>query len=81
MGIGFPLQPQDIAIRANFCTVDAEGNITNRRAGRIPTEECEKRVNLLRQIKAPGVEIFVEPVKEYRFRDSLARGWIGIRCP
>lgn len=67
MGIGFPLQPQDIAIRANFCTVDAHGNITDRRAGRIPTEECAKRVEVLRQIHIPGVEIFVEPVKEYRF--------------
>jgi 2,3-bisphosphoglycerate-independent phosphoglycerate mutase len=67
LGIGFDLQPNDVAIRCNFCTVDENGNITDRRAGRIPTEEGAKRVELLRQIKIPGVEIFVEPVKEYRF--------------
>lgn len=67
LGIGFDLQPQDVAIRCNFCTVDSDGNITDRRAGRISTEEGTKRVELLRQINIPGVEIFVEPVKEYRF--------------
>jgi len=67
LGIGFNLHPQDLAIRCNFCTLDAEGKISDRRAGRIPTEECVKRVEILRTIEIPGVEIFVEPVKEYRF--------------
>lgn len=67
LGIGFDLQPDDVAIRCNFCTIDGDGNISDRRAGRIPTEEATKRVELLRQIQIPGVEIFVEPVKEYRF--------------
>ena len=67
LGIGFDLRPDDVAIRCNFCTTDEKGLITDRRAGRIPTTECAKRVELLRQIKIPGVEIFVEPVKEYRF--------------
>lgn len=67
LGIGFDLRPEDVAIRCNFCTVDKAGNITDRRAGRIPTEEGAKRVELLRKIQIPGVEIFVEPVKEYRF--------------
>lgn len=67
LGIGFDLQPNDVAIRCNFCTVDEEGNIADRRAGRIPTEEGIKRIELLRQINLPEVEIFVEPVKEYRF--------------
>ena len=38
-GIGFKLEDNDVAIRCNFCTLDADGNITDRRAGRIPTEE------------------------------------------
>jgi 2,3-bisphosphoglycerate-independent phosphoglycerate mutase len=67
LGIGFELQPTDVAARGNFCTVDAEGLITDRRAGRIPTEEGAKRVELLRNIELPGVRTFVEPVKEYRF--------------
>src|SRR6188508_595777 len=30
-GIGFELQPNDVAIRGNFCTLDAAGNISDRR--------------------------------------------------
>jgi 2,3-bisphosphoglycerate-independent phosphoglycerate mutase len=67
LGIGFDLQPMDVAARGNFCTVDQNGRITDRRAGRIPTEEGARRVDLLRSIQLPGVETFVEPVKEYRF--------------
>jgi 2,3-bisphosphoglycerate-independent phosphoglycerate mutase len=67
LGIGFHLQPTDVAARGNFCTVDANGLITDRRAGRIPTEEGARRVELLRSIRLPGVQTFVEPVKEYRF--------------
>jgi len=81
MGIGFPLTPNDVAVRANFCTVDAEGNITDRRAGRIPTEECAKRVEILRQIQIPGVQIFVEPVKEYRFVLVLRGEDLGANIP
>lgn len=66
MGIGFPLQPGDIAIRMNFSTQDAEGNITDRRAGRIPTEKCAELCELLKKISIPGVEVFLTPVKDYR---------------
>jgi 2,3-bisphosphoglycerate-independent phosphoglycerate mutase len=66
-GIGFKLLPGDVAIRANFCTVDAAGNITDRRAGRIPSEESTPLAIKLREIKIPNIEIFVEPVKEHRF--------------
>jgi 2,3-bisphosphoglycerate-independent phosphoglycerate mutase len=66
-GIGFQMQPGDVAIRCNFCTIDAQGNISDRRAGRIASEESAPIAISLRQIKIPGVEIFVEPVKEHRF--------------
>jgi len=66
-GIGFEMKETDIAIRCNFCTTDASGNITDRRAGRIPSDESAKVVKKLKVIKIPGVEIFVEPVKEHRF--------------
>lgn len=66
-GIGFQMQPGDVAIRCNFCTLDANGNISDRRAGRIPTEESAPIAISLRQIRIDGVEIFVEPVKEHRF--------------
>ncbi len=66
-GVGFKLGPKDVAIRCNFCTLDAEGNISDRRAGRIPSEESAPLAIKLRKVQIPGVEIFVEPVKEHRF--------------
>ena len=66
-GIGFHLGPQDVAIRCNFCTLDNNGNITDRRAGRIPTEQSAPLAVRLREVSLPGIEVFVEPVKEHRF--------------
>jgi len=66
-GIGFELKEGDVAIRCNFCTLDSSGNIADRRAGRISSEESAPLATSLRQIKIPNVEIFVEPVKEHRF--------------
>jgi 2,3-bisphosphoglycerate-independent phosphoglycerate mutase len=66
-GIGFELGPHDVAIRGNFCTLDSAGRITDRRAGRIASEESKPLAIRLREVKIPGVEVFVEPVKEHRF--------------
>lgn len=67
VGIDFDLQPADVAARGNFCTVDDRGLITDRRAGRIPTERCTELVAELRKIPLDGVRVFVEPVREHRF--------------
>ena len=67
MGSGFDLQPDDVAARGNFCTLDEQGLITDRRAGRIASDVGARLCAKLRQIRLPGVETFVEPVKEYRF--------------
>ena len=66
-GIGFELSPNDVAARGNYCTLDAGGLISDRRAGRISSEESAPLAARLRQIKLPGAELFVEPVKEHRF--------------
>ena len=66
LGIDFDLGPDDVAIRGNFCTLNDQGIITDRRAGRIASEIGAKLCAKLDQIKIPGVEIFVRPVKEYR---------------
>ncbi|MFO8057471.1 MAG: 2,3-bisphosphoglycerate-independent phosphoglycerate mutase [bacterium] len=66
LGINFPLQAGDVAIRINFCTVDESGNVTDRRAGRISSAKCEELSALLDSIEVPGVEIMVRPVKEHR---------------
>jgi len=67
LGVDFDLQPSDVAARGNFCTVDAEGRITDRRAGRIPTSESAPLCGVLNQIKVEGVQVFVEPVRDHRF--------------
>ncbi len=67
LGINFNVGPRDVATRGNFCTVDEAGKITDRRAGRPTTERCVAMCRLLQTVKVPGVEVFVEPVREHRF--------------
>lgn len=67
LGIDFDLQPSDVAARGNFCSLDADGNITDRRAGRVATEVNLELCERLNSIKLPGVEVIVESVKEHRF--------------
>jgi 2,3-bisphosphoglycerate-independent phosphoglycerate mutase len=66
LGINFDLKPKDVAARGNFCTIDDEGRVADRRAGRISTEKNKELCKILREIELPGVEVFVETVKEYR---------------
>tara|TARA_B100000029_G_scaffold221116_1_gene218828 strand:- start:1195 stop:2403 length:1209 start_codon:yes stop_codon:yes gene_type:complete len=66
LGIDFELGSDDVAIRGNFCSIDADGNITDRRAGRIASDIGERLCEKLDAIEIPGVEVFVRPVKEYR---------------
>jgi len=66
-GIGFHVGQSDVAIRCNFVTLGPDRTIKDRRAGRIPTAESAPLAVKLRQVKLPGVEIFVEPVQEHRF--------------
>lgn len=68
LGIDFTLTPNDLASRGNFCSLDAAGNVTDRRAGRIGTDLCVELCRALSdKVRIPGVEVFVEPVKEHRF--------------
>ena len=67
VGIDFELGPDDVAARGNFCTLAPDGTVSDRRAGRIATEESTRIVTMLRSITIPGVEVFVEPVREHRF--------------
>lgn len=67
LGVGMYVHTGDVAVRGNFCTIDAEGKISDRRAGRIPSEEAAPLVEKLKAIELPGVKIEVKHVKEYRF--------------
>jgi len=67
VGIGFDLQSGDVAARGNFCTVDEEGLVTDRRAGRISTEKCTELCQLLNGMLIGDIEVSVCPVREHRF--------------
>ncbi len=67
LGVEFPLQSGDVAIRGNLCTVDDQGIVTDRRAGRIPSDEAQPVLELLDGIRIAGAQAFVRPVKEHRF--------------
>lgn len=72
IGIGLELTERDVAIRANFATArreDDEWIVTDRRAGRIPTSECQRLCQLLQSSieRFDDVEVIVRPVKEHRF--------------
>ncbi len=67
LGINFDLKPEDVACRGNFCTINQEGIVIDRRAGRISTEKNKELCELLRTIKIPDVDLIIETVKEYRF--------------
>lgn len=69
LGLGLELKGGDVAARANFCTLDAKGIVTDRRAGRIPTEKCEELCALLSsKIKKLGdTQVIIKPGKEHRF--------------
>jgi len=67
LGIEVELASGDVAARGNFCTVDGEGLLTDRRAGRIPTELSAPICHRLDRIEIPGVQVDVFSVQDYRF--------------
>ncbi|MCL5428338.1 MAG: 2,3-bisphosphoglycerate-independent phosphoglycerate mutase [Chloroflexi bacterium] len=67
LGIGMHIGPGDVAARGNFCTLDSASRISDRRAGRIPSEEAKPIVESLQGIKLEGAKAEVQHVKEYRF--------------
>ncbi len=69
LGLGLELKGGDVAARANFCTLNDKGLVTDRRAGRIPTEKCEELCALLSsKIKKIGdTQVIIQAGKEHRF--------------
>jgi 2,3-bisphosphoglycerate-independent phosphoglycerate mutase len=67
LGVGFDLGENDLAARLNFATLDESGKISDRRAGRIPSEKGAELVEMLNEnIDLDDVETFVRHEKEYR---------------
>ena len=69
LGLGVDLKPGDVCARANFAAVDSKGIVTDRRAGRIPTETCERLCAMLAaKIKKIGdTHVIIKAGKEHRF--------------
>ncbi len=67
LGIGVNLKPTDIAARGNFCTLDQNGAITDRRAGRIDSAIAADLCAKLSTIKLPDIDIAIHHVKDHRF--------------
>ena len=87
LGVKFPIRQGDLAARVNFATIDTDGNVTDRRAGRIKDETNQQMCELIREIDLEKTEFFIETEKEHRaalifrggnFSDNLS--FDGIRA-
>jgi 2,3-bisphosphoglycerate-independent phosphoglycerate mutase len=69
LGLGLEMRPGELAARGNFATADAAGNLTDRRAGRIPTSECRRLTEKLEQaLRQHGEsQVRIAPGEEHRF--------------
>ncbi len=69
LGLGIQLEKGDVALRGNFATLDAQGKVVDRRAGRIDTDEARGLLSRLHEAipRVEDVEILWVPGKEHRF--------------
>ncbi len=68
LGIDFDLTEKDVAVRINFCTLDPDGNVTDRRAGRPPDSENRRLCQKIREkiVLPDGIEFFLETESQHR---------------
>lgn len=66
LGVGFDLAEGDVAARINFCSLDEDGNVVDRRAGRIGDDIGAPLAERLDTIELEGIEVIVRHVKQYR---------------
>ena len=72
LGLGIDLGPSDVAVRGNFATVSYEGDnpvVTDRRAGRLSTEENRRVISRISSVvkEISGVKVSFYPGLEHRF--------------
>jgi 2,3-bisphosphoglycerate-independent phosphoglycerate mutase len=79
LGAGLELRPGDVAARANFCAIDAGGIVTDRRAGRIPSEKCAELVEKLKAhaSRFEDVDVVLQAGKGHRFVAVLRGPGLG----
>ena len=66
LGIGLALAPEDVGVRLNFCTIDEDGNVADRRAGRISTDLNRELVAELAAIKIDGLQLELATESQHR---------------
>lgn len=68
LGVGLELEPGDVAARLNLATFDAEGRVTDRRAGRPSDAEAQRVVEKVMGalVQPEGMTISLIPEKEHR---------------
>lgn len=69
LGADMEIRAGDVTARGNFASADESGHVTDRRAGRISTEECRRLVETLREAVPDdlGVEIHLQAGEGHRF--------------
>lgn len=79
LGAGMELEPGDVAGRANFCTIDPAGIVTDRRAGRIASEKCAELVERLKAGAShfEDVDVVLQAGKGHRFVAVLRGPGLG----
>jgi 2,3-bisphosphoglycerate-independent phosphoglycerate mutase len=66
-GVEFDLRPGDVAARGNLCTLDDEGNVTDRRAGRIADDRAQALTDALNdRVEVDGVEVMFRHISSHR---------------
>jgi 2,3-bisphosphoglycerate-independent phosphoglycerate mutase len=68
LGLDFKLEKEDVAARLNFCTLDNEGKVADRRAGRISSEKNHELIEIIRKNLRvdEDVKVFFETESEHR---------------
>lgn len=83
LGIGFDFTGDDVASRFNFATMDSEERITDRRAGRIKSEEAAEICRFLQEkiTEIDGAKVIIRPVKEHRGVAVFRKAGLGGNLP
>jgi len=81
LGSDYLLSGAEVAARGNFCTLDAEGAVIDRRAGRPPSSECRRLCELLQSeiTLEGGASLTLLPGKEHRFTAVFGAQGLGAR--
>ena len=66
-GVEFDLQPGDVAARGNLALLDEDGNVVDRRAGRIADEPARELTALLDEhVEVDGAAVFFQHISQHR---------------